>query len=84
MEAVITTKFVLHQHSPILTVYRDHDGWQFLSNDGADLSAVMVVGLNQIIKQDASVIEIISILKPGFSAHRERIGAQWEIREFSE
>jgi hypothetical protein len=73
-----TTRHVLTQHKPITRVVHDASdhGWQFLSNDGADMDDAMLIGLKEIVAHDNTVLEIAD-LPPGWIATRERVGSPW-------
>jgi hypothetical protein len=78
--AVITTKYVLDQKSPILNVYHFEDGyWQF-SGPEEDLpdSDYRIVALEEIISLDSSILEI-STLPYGSNAYRKDHMASWVI-----
>jgi RNAse (barnase) inhibitor barstar len=66
------------QHRPITRVVHDASdhGWQFLSDDGAEMSDAMLVCLNEIVAHDKTVLEIAD-LQPGWIACRERVGSAW-------
>lgn len=78
--AVITTKYVLAGHSPILFVSHFDDGyWQFSGpeNDLPD-EDYRVVSLDEIIKIDSSVLEIAD-LPYEKDAYREDTNSSWKI-----
>lgn len=76
--AVITTKYVLDDQSPILYVFHFEDGyWQF-SGPEEDLvdEDYRVVALEEIINKDPSVLEV-SNLPYGGEAYRNSIKSPW-------
>lgn len=76
--ACFTTKFVMREGSDIVYVSHDDDGyWQFHGDeDASDESTAMVVGLGEIIKIDASVLEV-SHMERGYEAFRENKYSKW-------
>jgi len=80
--AVITTKYVLENRSPILFVFHFEDGfWQFsgaeenLSNEDYKL-----VSLDEIITLDPSVLQV-SDLQYEKKAYRENTSSNWKITD---
>jgi hypothetical protein len=63
---------------PITRAYHDAEdhGWQFHSPAEARMADAMIVALEEIVKRDASVVEIAD-LPPGWMAVREKPGAPW-------
>ena len=82
--AVFTTKFVITDKKEITYVtHEKEDGaWHFFSNDNFDNfeDVAKVVGLGEIIKMDATVLEIAD-MPEGFSAHRKFKGDKWIVQE---
>jgi hypothetical protein len=76
--ATFTTRQVMTQRRPITRVVHDASdhGWQFLSEDGANMNDAMIVGLKEIVAHDSTVLEIAD-LPPGWIATRDRIGSPW-------
>ena len=66
------------QHRPITRVVHDASdhGWQFLSDDGANMDDAMLVGLKEIVAHDNTVLEIAD-LPPGWIATRDQVGSPW-------
>ncbi len=66
------------QRKPITRVVHDASdhGWQFLSDDGANMDDAMLVGLKEIVAHDNTVLEVAD-LPPGWIATRERVGSPW-------
>jgi len=81
--AVITTKFVLENKSPIVSVFKDKEGdWQFFGNENNILEEdAKVVSLEEIIKIDSSVKNILAI-NNGSHAWRESINDEWKIETY--
>ena len=81
--AVVTTKYILNNNSPILYVYHyEEDGaWEFLGME-TDINDddYRVLSLEEIINIDSSVLKIISI-KMGYYAKRESREAEWIINK---
>jgi hypothetical protein len=63
---------------PITYVSHDVDdhGWQFIGPSGASSKEAMVVGLGNIVKLDATVLEVAD-LPPGWIAERDHHGDTW-------
>lgn len=79
--AVITTRYVLENKSPILYIFHyDEDGaWQFSGNEeNLDDEDYRVISLEEIIKLDDSVQEVLD-MPLGFEAHRKNVQLPWEI-----
>lgn len=76
--AVITTKYVVRQQSPILSVYHFADGfWQFSGREEHLLDAdYLVVGLAEVVALDSSILEVAG-LPLGVGASRVGRGAVW-------
>ena len=64
--------------APILYVSHDEDdgAWQMLSDNGADVSAAMIVGLEQLVRLDETLVELAN-LPLGWSAWRESKTSPW-------
>lgn len=80
--AVITTKCVLNENSPILFVNHYDDGfWEFLGNeDNLKDEDFKIISLEEILNIDLSVVEISDLPYEG-KAYRENRNMQWEIIE---
>jgi hypothetical protein len=76
--AVITTKYVVRQQSPILFVFHFEDGfWQFAGQEEQLLDAdYLVLRLDEIIALDPSILEVAD-LPLGVGASRMDKGAAW-------
>lgn len=76
--AVITTKYVVHQQSPILSVCHFTDGfWQFTGREEYLLDAdYLVVGLAEVVALDSSLLEVAD-LPLGVGASRVGRGTAW-------
>jgi len=85
--AVFTTKFVINDKNDITMVnhHVDDNNWEFLSDDKFDdyREVIKIVSLENIIKQDSSVLEIAD-LAPGYSAHRKSRNDNWIIEQIKE
>jgi hypothetical protein len=71
--------------APILLVFHDEDdgAWQMLPDGGADVSEAMIVGLEQLIQVDETLLELAN-LPLGWFAWRENANAPWMRRAKSE
>lgn len=76
--ATFTTRQVLENRRPITRVVHDESdhGWQFISDDGANMDDAMLVSLREIVAHDTTVLEVAD-LPPGWIATRSEIGAPW-------
>jgi len=76
--ATFTTRQVIENRRPITRVVHDQSdhGWQFISDDGANMDDAMLVSLSEIVAHDKTVLEIAD-LSPGWIAIRSEIGAPW-------
>lgn len=83
--ACFTVKSIMKGTAPILLVFHDADdgAWQMLPSGGADVSEAMVVGLQQLVQMDESLVELAN-LPLGWSASRENANAPWIRRNNSE
>jgi hypothetical protein len=77
--AVITLRSIVFGGAPILHVTHDEDdhSWQFLGAGDADANDAAIVGLGEIAKLDASVLEIAD-MPPGWHAWRRTKSSPWE------
>jgi hypothetical protein len=82
--AVFTTKFVITDNKEITYVtHEKEDGaWQFFSNDNFDNfeEVARIVGLGEIVKMDATVLDIAD-MPEGFYAQRRFKGDKWTVQE---
>jgi hypothetical protein len=77
----ITTKYVVYDHSEIVSVFHDmDDDWQFLGAEDVKTEDAVLLSISQIIELDASVKEILNI-KKGYSAHRNSKIDSWRIEK---
>ena len=77
--AVITLRSIVFGGAPILHVTHDKDdhGWQFLGLEDADVGEAAVVGLDEIVKGDPSVLEVADS-PPGWHAWRTSTASPWQ------
>jgi hypothetical protein len=77
--ASITLRSIVFAGSPILHVTNDEDehGWQFLGKEDALEDDACVVGLQEIVARDPSVIELAD-LPPGWHAWRRSRASPWQ------
>ncbi len=81
-QAAITTKYVLYDHSEIVSVYHDmDDDWQFYGVEEVETEDAVLLSIGEIIELDASVKEILDI-KKGYSAHRNSRKDSWRIEKY--
>lgn len=80
--ATFTTRQVIEKLEPILLVSHDADdhGWQFIGVTGANMKDARLVCLEEIVRIDASVLEVAD-LPPGWRAERTLVGTAWQRRE---
>jgi hypothetical protein len=79
--ATITMRQVMDGSEPILLVSHDEDdhGWQFIGSSDASMTDAMVVALEEVVRQDPTVIEVAD-LEPGWQAFRDFVGGPWTRR----
>ena len=76
-KAVITTVFVIKQHSPITYISYDDDGdWQFMGNNDVTAKDALVVSIEEILKHDKTLVNLPDLEK-GESVSRKNINSQW-------
>lgn len=75
---VITTKNIILNGSPILSIWHDSDDgmWQFLDGTSVSEEDAMIVSLADIVEMDNSVNEV-SDLPLGWVAWRTKKGLEW-------
>ena len=75
---VITTKYVINNISPVLTVYRDEDGdWQFFGEEiNISEEDARVISLVEMLNLDPSIGNILWIGN-GMKATRVSISDEW-------
>lgn len=84
--ATFTTRHVIHDDKPITRVVHDESdhGWQFLSDEGANMDVALLVGLSEIVAHDRTVLDVAD-LPPGWVATRTRVGANWtRMRQYAD
>jgi hypothetical protein len=79
--ATMTMRQVLDGSEPILLVSHDEDdhAWQFIGTSDASLADAKLVGLEEIVRLDPTVLEVAD-LPPGWQAIREFVGGPWTRR----
>ena len=78
-KAVLTTRYVVKNNSPVVTVvYDEDDDWQFLGAEEIDESNAVILSMKEMIKHD-DILYNIPELKCGQSAVRENIHSPWRI-----
>ncbi len=80
--AAITTRGVLEERLPVLTVihFSDDHSWAFLCGTMNETSDGRVITMEQAWNIDPSIAEI-SDLPPGWIAWRSRVGGEWQLKE---
>lgn len=77
--AVITSRNVLENHSPILEAIHNTDGiWEFYGSEPLNTTDFRVVSLEEIVKLDVSINCILHI-KEGYFAQRKDQESKWLI-----
>ena len=80
-KTVITTKYVVNDNSPIVSVFFDEDGdWQFFSEEDVCEDDAYIVSIQQILEIDNTLANIPSLEK-GQSAFRKDKNSEWEIQD---
>lgn len=76
--AVITTKYVLNENSPILFVNHYDDGfWEFLGNENnLEDDDFKLISLEEILNIDSSILEISDLQYEG-RAYRINVNSPW-------
>ena len=73
-----STAKIVHERFPVLQVSHDHDGdWQFLDATTDEPGECLLLCFGCVYERDATLAEI-SDLPLGWSAFREKVGAEWE------
>lgn len=77
--AIITLRSIVFDGEPILHISHDKEdhGWQFFGLQKADLADAAVVGLEEIVNHDPTVLEIAN-LPPGWHAWRASESSPWQ------
>lgn len=76
--ATFTTRQVVERLEPILLASHEADdhSWQFIGGSGFSMADAKLVALDEIVKLDATVLEIAD-LQPGWHAVRTAVGGPW-------
>ncbi len=76
---VITTKNIIEEKAPILSVWHDSDDgmWQFLDSSDVNEEDAVLVSLEEIVNLDISISEV-SDLPLGWVAWREAKDGIWK------
>jgi hypothetical protein len=80
--ATMTMRQVLDGSEPILLVAHDADdhAGQFIGISDASLADARIVGLEEIVQLDPTVLEVAD-LPPGWQAVRDEVGGEWTRRQ---
>ena len=81
--AVITTRYVLDNNSPILYVfhYEDDGVWAFIGDEKCQNSDNRVVSVEEIINIDSSILELAD-MPCGYCAKRTDKNISWVIEPY--
>ena len=76
--ATVTTKQVIYENYPILSVvhYKDDHSWAFTCGSTSKTEDLLIVGMGDVVDTDPTLVSI-SDLPPGWSAYRESINDEW-------
>jgi hypothetical protein len=76
--AVISLRSIVLDGAPILYVSHDADdhGWQFLGVGDLDVTQAAIVGLQEMVELDSTILEVAD-LPPGGHASRPSPSAPW-------
>lgn len=78
-KAVLTTRYVVKNNSPVVNVIYDEDGdWQFLGKEEIDESDAVVISMEEMIRHDGTLCNVPE-LECGQSVMRESIHSPWRI-----
>lgn len=78
-KAVLTTRYVVKNNSPIVNVIYDEDGdWQFLGKEEIDESDAIVISMEEMIRHDGTLCSVPE-LEYGQSVVRKNIHSPWWI-----
>ncbi|MDR2781003.1 MAG: hypothetical protein LBB21_00885 [Holosporaceae bacterium] len=79
-KTVITTKYVINNNSPIISVFYDEDGdWQFFGAEEVGEEDARIVSVQQILETDKTLANMPSLSK-GQSAFRTSKESLWEVQ----
>jgi hypothetical protein len=79
-KTVITTKYVVNNNSPIISVFYDEDGdWQFFGEEEVGEEDAYIVSVQQILEIDKTLANIPNLSK-GQSAFRTDKKSLWEVQ----
>ncbi|WP_025562625.1 hypothetical protein [Psychromonas sp. SP041] len=82
--ATVTTKQVMYENLPVLSVvhYEDDDSWAFTCGTTNESDDLMLVSMEQVVDTDPTLSSIAD-LPPGWSAYRESVNHKW-VRSIDE
>ena len=75
--AVITLRGIRSKKEPIMNVFHDSEGWQFLGGGPSLVKDIMVVSLESIVNLDPSVLQLAD-LPVGWQASRTHQTGDWK------
>jgi len=77
--ATITTRQVIHENLPILSVvhFKDDDSWAFTCGTTNKPEDLLLVGMGEVVDRDESLYSIAD-LPSGWSAYRISIHDEWK------
>lgn len=80
-KAVITTKHVMRDKSPIVYVSYDEDGdWQFFGIEDITTDDAAVISVSQILALCPALSELPD-MKQGTAVHRENENSEWILQK---
>src|SRR5688572_16898990 len=77
--AVFSLRTIVFDGAPILFVSHDIEdhGWQFLDGRPLDMANAALVGLEEMVRHDPTVLELAD-MPPGWQATRESPSSPWQ------
>lgn len=80
-KSVITTKFVIRDKSPIVSVSYDEDGdWQLFGTEEITTDDVAVISVSQILAFCPALAELPN-MEQGTAVYRENENSEWILQE---
>ena len=75
--AVITTRRIVYESRPVLSVIHEEDGWQFLDGGYVTMADAVVIGLGNMLSK-APDLMLLADLPEGWKAWRETPQSPWQ------
>jgi hypothetical protein len=83
LKEVITTKYVVENNSPIISVFYDEDGdWQFFGDEECSEEDALVISIQQILDIDKTLVNLPDMEK-GHKAYRINKKSKWELAKIN-